>query len=61
MTGEVIKQFLVGLGFGVDDSSLKKFGKAIDNAYTRVALISGAIKAAAAGTFAGIAKISQGL
>lgn len=60
MTGEVIKQFLVGLGFGVDDNSLKKFNKAIDNAYTRVALIAGAIKTAAAGTFLGIAKISQG-
>lgn len=60
MTGEVIKQFLVGLGFGVDEGSLKKFGKAIDNAYVRVGLLAGAIKASAAATFMGIAKISEG-
>jgi hypothetical protein len=60
MTGEVIKQFLVGLGFGVDEGSMKKFSKAIDNAYVRVGLLAGAIKASAAATFMGIAKISEG-
>lgn len=60
MTGEVIKEFLVGLGFGVDDSSLKKFNAAIDNAYKRVGLIAAAVTASAAGVFAGISQISDG-
>lgn len=59
MNGEILKQFLVSLGFGVDEGSLKKFNKAIDNAYVRVGLFAGAIKTAAAGIFAGISKISS--
>lgn len=60
MTGEVIKQFLVGLGFGVDEKSLKNFGKAIDASLTKVKLISAAIVGMASGAFFGIAKISEG-
>jgi len=60
MNGEVIKKFLVGLGFGVDETSLKKFGSVLDNAYVRVGLMATAIKGMAAGTFFGIAKISEG-
>lgn len=59
MTGEVIKQFLVSLGFGVDEKGMAKFSKAIDNAYVRVGLLAGGIKAAAIGIFAGISKISE--
>lgn len=60
MTGEVIKQFLVGLGFGVDEKSLKNFGKAIDASLTKVKLISAAIVGMASGAFFGISKISEG-
>lgn len=60
MTGEVIKSFLVGLGFGVDDTSLAKFNKAIASAGLRVAALYGTIKASAAGIFYSIAKISEG-
>lgn len=60
MTGEVIKEFLVGLGFGVNESDLKKFNAAIDSAYKRVGLIAAAITASAAGIFAGVTQISEG-
>lgn len=60
MTGEVIKQFLVSLGFGVDDKSLKGFTKAITGAVTKVTAMAAAVKVMAAGTFFGIAKISEG-
>lgn len=60
MNGEVIKSFLVSLGFGVDDKSLEKFKKGITTATTKVALMAAAVKAAAIGTFMGIAKISEG-
>lgn len=60
MTGEVIKSFLVGLGFGVDDTSLSKFNKAILSASTRVTALYATIKVAAAGIFWGISKISEG-
>lgn len=60
MTGEVIKQFLVGLGFGVDDKSLSKFNKSIKEASVRVTALYATIKAAAAGIFWSISKISEG-
>lgn len=60
MGGEVIKSFLVGLGFGVDDASLSKFNKAIANASLRVTALYASIKVAAAGIFWGISKISEG-
>ncbi len=60
MTGEVIKSFLVGLGFGVDDASLTKFNKAISSAATRVTALYATVNAAAAGIVAGIANISEG-
>lgn len=59
MTGEVIKSFLVQLGFGVDEAGAKKFGAVLDNAYVRAGLLAGGIKAAAVGIFAGISKISE--
>lgn len=60
METEVIKSFLVGLGFGVDDASLAKFNKAIISATARVTALYASIKLSAAGIFYGIAKISQG-
>lgn len=60
MTGEVIKSFLVGLGFDVDDSSLAKFNKAIQTATIRVVGLYTAVQAAAAGILYSISKISEG-
>lgn len=60
MDGELIKSFLVGLGFGVDDASLAKFNKSIASASLKVAALYGSIKLTAAGIYYGIAKISQG-
>lgn len=59
MTGEVIKSFLVGLGFDVDDSSLTKFNKAITNATIRVTALYATVKVAAAGIIYGISEISD--
>jgi hypothetical protein len=58
--GETIKSFLVGLGFGVDDTSLAKFNRAIISASTKVAAMYGGIQLASAGIFAGLAHMSQG-
>lgn len=60
MNGEVIKSFLVGLGFGVDDASLNKFNQAIATASKRVTVLYASIKALAAGIFWSISKISEG-
>jgi hypothetical protein len=60
MTGDVIKSFLVGLGFGVDDASLSKFNKSIQSATLRVTALYAAVNTAAAGIVAGIADISEG-
>jgi uncharacterized membrane protein YciS (DUF1049 family) len=57
---EVIKQFLISLGFGVDDSDLAKFNKAIASASARVVTLYTAVQGAAAGIFWGISKISEG-
>lgn len=59
MTGDVIKSFLVGLGFDVDDSSLAKFNKSIASATLRVTALYGAINTAATGIVFGISKISE--
>lgn len=60
MEGNIIKSFLVGLGFGVDETSLGKFNKAIQTASTRVTALYGAVQVAAAGIFYSISKISEG-
>lgn len=60
MDSEVIKSFLVGLGFDVDESSLAQFNKAIANAAIKVTALYAAVQVAAAGIFKGIAGISEG-
>lgn len=60
MTGEVIKSFLVGLGFDVDESSLAKFNKSIASAGLRIAALYGSVKIATAGILYGISQISDG-
>lgn len=60
MGTEVIKSFLVGLGFGVSDSDLAKFNKAIASATLKVSAMYGAIQLMAGATFKTISGISQG-
>jgi hypothetical protein len=60
MNPEVIKSFLVGLGFGVDDKSLTSFNKAIASATLKVTALYSASKLMAAGMVAAVAKISEG-
>lgn len=59
MSGEIIKQFLVGLGFEIDESSLKKFNNSIGSAATRVTALFAAITASTAGIVFGVSKISD--
>lgn len=60
MQGEVIKSFLVGLGFDIDESSLAAFNKGIQSAALRVTALYGAINAFAAGIVLAFSKISEG-
>lgn len=60
MNSEIIKSFLVGLGFGVDDSSLAKFNNSILSASKRVTALYASVKLLAAGIFWSISKISEG-
>lgn len=60
MNGEIIKSFLVGLGFGVDNASLSKFNQSIASASKRVTALYASIKVLAAGIFWSISKISEG-
>lgn len=59
MTGEVIKSFLVGLGFDVDDSSLAKFNKSITTATIRITALSTAVVAASGVVAKAISSISS--
>lgn len=60
MTGEVIKSFLVGLGFSVDDKSFAAFNAAIKSSQFRIAALVGSIQLAAGGIFAAITHASKG-
>jgi hypothetical protein len=60
MQPEVIKEFLVSLGFGVDNASLTGFVKAIAGATLKVEALYGAVKLASEAVFFAISKISEG-
>jgi hypothetical protein len=60
MTGEVIKSFLVGLGFDIDEAGLAKFNKSITMAAVKVTALSTAVLAAAGGIGKAITGISEG-
>lgn len=59
MSGEIIKSFLVSLGFDIDESELAKFNKAIVSASVKVAGLFTAVQATATGIGLGISKISE--
>ncbi len=60
MNSDIIKSFLVGLGFEVDNASLSAFNKAIATASARVLTLYASVKLLAAGIFWSISKISEG-
>lgn len=57
---EVIKSFLVGLGFDVDEGSLAVFNKSIKEAALRVTALYGSISAFASSMIYAFSKISEG-
>jgi hypothetical protein len=61
MQGEVIKQFLVGLGFDVDQSSLSSFTKTLGGSVLAVTAIGTAINAAGAAVVHFVSEIAGSL
>lgn len=57
----MIKEFLVGLGFDIDDASYGEFTNGIAAATKKVALLGAAVKAAAALIFRNVLKTAEGL
>jgi hypothetical protein len=58
MSAETIKEFLVGLGFKVDEAGLAKFSEGIASASLRVTALAAATTAAAGAIVAGVQKIA---
>jgi hypothetical protein len=59
MGAEVLKEFLVRLGFQVDEAGMKKFNSGLISSTTRLAAFSAGIQAAAGLIYAGIWKIAE--
>ncbi|MHC3068684.1 hypothetical protein FIB12_25115, partial [Klebsiella pneumoniae] len=59
MNGEVIKEFLVGLGFQIDEAGLSKFSSGITNATIAVGAIGTAAVAAAGAITAFVAGVAD--
>lgn len=59
MSGEVIKEFLVGLGFKVDEAGLAKFTAGITSATVAVTAMGAATVAAAGAIFAGVKGVAE--
>jgi len=59
MSGDVIKSFLVSLGFDVDTASLANFNRSIASATLKVTALYASTKIAATGIAYGISKISE--
>lgn len=55
---DTIKQFLVGLGFQIDEAGLRKFTDGITQASTRAAALGAVTTAAAAAIVAGVSKVA---
>lgn len=60
MSGDIIKSFLVGLGFEVDDQSLAVFNKGIENAAKKITGLYAAVTAFTGGIVFAFSKISEG-
>lgn len=59
MSGEVIKEFLVGLGFKVDEAGLAKFTSGVTSATVAVTAMGAAAAAAATAIFAGVKGVAN--
>jgi len=59
MNAEVLQEFLVALGFKVDESGLKKFNLQVGNAEKIVASLAKAVTAMAVTVVAGVVKVSD--
>lgn len=60
MPGNRIKEFLVALGFEIDEAGYQKFNRSLASASLRAAAFGAGIQAAAAGAYALLYKIAQG-
>lgn len=60
MSGETIKEFLVGMGFKVDEAGLKTFTSSLSDIGLKAGLVGTAVAAAAGAIFAGVQKIASG-
>jgi hypothetical protein len=60
MTGNIIREYLVGLGFEVDSASFSRFSAALKSAAARVTAMYASVKLAAAGVAFFISKTSEG-
>lgn len=59
MSGDVIKEFLVGLGFEIDEAGLNKFSSAVGSASLKVMALGAATVAAATAVFAAVQDIAD--
>lgn len=59
MASDTIKEFLVGLGFKIDESSLKKFSDGIGSATKKVTVLAAGVQAAAVTVGAAVTKMAQ--
>lgn len=57
--GEVIKSFMVGLGFEIDDAGLSKFNKAISNAAVKVTALYASINVLTGAIVKSISDVSE--
>ena len=60
MSTDTIKEFLVGLGFKIDESSQRKFISVVEGISKSMAALGVAVEGAAIGVVAAIDKISRG-
>lgn len=60
MSSEVIKDFLVTIGFEVDKASLSEFNASLANASKQAVAVFAGIQAASAGVFYGISNVAEG-
>ncbi len=59
MSGDVIKEFLVSLGFKVDEAGMAKFSQGIASASLRITALATTATAAAGGIVMGVQKIAE--
>jgi len=61
MSSDVLREFLVGIGYRIDSSSERKFTESVDKATKLVVTLGAALETAALALTASVAKIAQGM